>query len=1319
MDSEIGKSITCATAKTKFAEQHPDTALLRSTRSKSCKATTQCLGTSSSASASEDFFAGSFSSKVSSTGLGENKDKEVSPTSSQSFLVATKYDEIHSELETFHTSHPSDIRDKKTSSSLFKFPGGYYERKLRYYLLTTTGTAAAKLLIPWPEDEAAATLGLKKDSEEQQALPSRVHQADSDCSVAQQLHMPLERPIIPYCLVVKEVRNPIAFPGSRGLWQLCDPFRICQYMSHVVLPLLLKKRIMRKEKQEQMSRRSYLWEAKDEKLPQKSSSSSHTPTTEVRAFVRRLYNVPRRQLPADLNEWHRQCCNISEPAYRPQGCVGFAVYEKAIPSTATAAKICTKAASAINVLQISRPKVVVRISLPEIGVDISSSTRSAEGENPFIDQALSFDLSGVQCYDIARLYKQRGRIYISVFDEMRLPDSIACTRHNSLHQQDYKDTLREEPSILLGSLDLAWSSLLLSATETAVPSMESAAFANAIPRTYKQRNRLRKLFERRIHIAEDGTCCLCILNGCFRLQQPRGLLSHDRGVQKTSAASGGAVSPHSRAAHACVATPCDMFISLKIEIRGLALAIGCGFPRMLFPENLDTRLVQPGQQLLESVNFQRQPFHDKSDGHDIQALITLDMQWRQKAQRCGALAVPSSIVMDSLGSLRLLCDLLFPALPPESVAVPFEPYCLEKTAAFVSLLPCVDDSQVFKGKLEHFALSGHIVGEGERHLVLRLAQSGAAQLWDPLTGEAICISSNDDPQEQQQLQSQSLSKDENLSRRKLDVLLALQGITAQHNRLQQHLAFRLHAAQQYLSVQQCNIEQKLQCFMYQEKQLNGELSTASEGKTALEDVQQLQVALAELKTNENALISEWRTIHAAESNPSPFILGGPSQKSTNGLWPVSHLSLVVGRNNAYINLQPMRCLNSRHSSMSAPVVLRAHGQALNEFAPYSASPDILDDESLIRQSIRSRLRRQHRWRCLGLPALGHTLKRAAKSVASATLWRLRPKSKVVTLASCRFALQSPSEWAPLFTDVPDAILAFSHGILQIELENHRQQAATTAHERTFEAEARAGSPCRGAPDRCDEAGAVNSAEVMGIWGTEDPLVDLVPPTSHVSPFRKETHYEEADPPTLAEAEQHLQRALQQFLIEHYAEAYLASESKLGQEDLNGENLTYVQQLLFTAEPHEAVYELLESYEEARCTNSWQHIAANPQYEADTADKAVACLTSPTRTTEHMLQDTLRRLISSRFPGRPIRGIVHHFVEVDALKLATQLIDARVFDWRTTGRQSIKGTSGRGHSFADFQGPIKAQEFAMGCLVVRLFPYPCGLYSGWLFAGTID
>ena len=230
------------------------------------------------------------------------------------------------------------------------------------------------------------------------------------------------------------------------------------------------------------------------------------------------------------------------------------------------------------------------------------------------------------------------------------------------------------------------------------------------------------------------------------------------------------------------------------------------------------------------------------------------------------------------------------------------------------------------------------------------------------------------------------------------------------------------------------------------------------------------------------------------------------------------------------------------------------------------------------------------------------------------------------------------------------------------------------------------------------------------------------------PLVKEIHFTEPDPHAAAEAEQELQRSVQQLLVEHYSGSPLGGTEVGGLDAANGSSCIQRQQLLFTREPHAAVYELLLSYEEARCTNSWDSPIpeGNPTSGTSGACLPGGCATPDNNTahiaiTEHVLQDVLRLCVSASFPGRPVRGLIFHFVELDASKLALQLINARVFDCQDLGVQSGGGTgSQRKHSRSLTHGTSSsASGTCVGCLVVRLFPYPSGLCSGWVFAGTVD
>lgn len=507
--------------------------------------------------------------------------------------------------------------------------------------------------------------------------------------------------------------------------------------------------------------------------------------------VRGLYNVPRRRLPANPHEWHGRYRVGSQPGHRAPGFRDFAVYETAHPATTTSPQACngTAGAEAMDILQLSCPTVVMRVCLPDLGVDALAATRATEGENPSVNQAskpsilacrhclflpaiqriggpllgpnkvtksfsnslwrpqvLSLDLPELQGLEAYRLYRQRGVISISVFDELQPPHAVSNTCQDAWRPGTQPAMLRRHPQVFLGAFDVQWRSLLPSAAESAAHLVGSAAAADALSRRHQQQHQQhhqQQLFERLFDVAEDGTCCLGFLNGCFRLRQPRALVTHARVTQGCNSAISNDFREQRMGAETGMESPLDMFVSLKLEIRGPALAICCGLPRPLLPEDLHRQQQHDQQQQDGDQQHHQQPRLQPGKGSsEEQALICHDLQWRQRARRCGVWTPPSSIGeqlplgalvtlaapvklsargwwllllrsspvflsgMDSFGSLRLLCRLLFPVLPPASVAVPFEPHCLERTAAFVSLLPSVEEHQLFKGKAFENTLQG-------------------------------------------------------------------------------------------------------------------------------------------------------------------------------------------------------------------------------------------------------------------------------------------------------------------------------------------------------------------------------------------------------------------------------------------------------------------------------------------------------------------------------------------------------------------------------------------------------------------------------------
>lgn len=201
---------------------------------------------------------------------------------------------------------------------------------------------------------------------------------------------------------------------------------------------------------------------------------------------------------------------------------------------------------------------------------------------------------------------------------------------------------QKAPEVFLGSFEIEWRSILPTAVENAAQSIGPAAAAEAV--SYHEPHEIQweqqqQLFAKLLDIESDGRCCLCFLNGCFRLKQPRGLLTHARVTQGSRTAADTASSHWCTKADMEVETPLDMFIALKLEIRGPALAMCCAFPRQFLPEDLQLQQQQAEDQQ-HGHHHGRQPQPGCSEAS---ALICHDVQWRHKARRSGVWTPPSSI----------------------------------------------------------------------------------------------------------------------------------------------------------------------------------------------------------------------------------------------------------------------------------------------------------------------------------------------------------------------------------------------------------------------------------------------------------------------------------------------------------------------------------------------------------------------------------------------------------------------------------------------------------------------------------------------------
>ncbi|CDI76826.1 hypothetical protein EPH_0007250 [Eimeria praecox] len=645
--------------------------------------------------------------------------------------------------------------------------------------------------------------------------------------------------------------------------------------------------------------------------------------------------------------------------------------------------------------------------------------------------------------------------------------------------------------------------------------------------------------------------------------------------------------------------------------------------------------------------------------------------------------------------------------------------------------------------------AGDVVGRGEEYFVLRLSPSAAAQLWNPLTGEALNLSSSSQanppgssfPQQHQQ-QQQLLLEQLQLWSEELEVLAALRVSNAETKELQQRLAAALpvaeaFAASQHRSLQELQHEQRQQQWLGQ-----AAVDEQQGGEAAVKEVLLVESGLVEVQKKTNLLLQRWQQLHAAAEPYSPFLLGGRQQQNREGIFPVSSLSLLVGMQNVYINLQPMWCLNSWEVPASAAPGAAAAGAGEGSgraFTPELAAEGTAEEEA-IRRSVQEELQRKHKRRCFGLPTLFAAAKHFLKtSNTSGTwiqlslrclsfVWRRRP-GLPCTLSSCKFDLNNRKHWSPL---LPEPIL----------LPEDQRREAATAYETTFVSAG--GLQPEGAAPAAAAAAAQSAAKVLGVTGEDAKRAALLPPTGWAKPLPQEVEFTEADVRRALELEQQLQTALQQLIRNRYSNgnirsgmsgsvcveseadadgpvaAWRPAASSWRAEGLGGEgylNEEVTQCIAFAEEPVAGVYEVLGLYEEVRRTSTWHSLAFSSPVSTETEDRemlimqqqtstsnAHACNTPVLLTGKQYLEEALLAVVSSAFPGRQLQGIVFHFNELNTHKLLDRLLHAQVF-----GALPLR-----------YPGQNIARVYSrVGCLVVRLFAFPCGLYSGWLFAGTID
>ncbi|CDI76827.1 hypothetical protein, conserved [Eimeria praecox] len=259
----------------------------------------------------------------------------------------------------------------------------------------------------------------------------------------------------------------------------------------------------------------------------------------------------------------------------------------------------------------SRPFVQIQVVLPDLRIQLTATTKAVQGENPHINQALNLTLPEAAAVEAGVLQRQRGCVRISVFDEFLQQPNTSNRNEPWLFAAPSENT---NPRVLLGCLELPWSSVVTSATGAAAKRVGSSAalqrhkvHMNPQQRQQQQQQLLNEMFD----VAADGTCCIGLLNGCFRMQQPKGLLTHIHlsrpqnpnmptdlllQLQQQQQLQQQVLLQH------FAAVPFDLFVSLKLEIRGPAKAICCCLPRILMPEEMYQQQQEDMKKGEEEVN---------------------------------------------------------------------------------------------------------------------------------------------------------------------------------------------------------------------------------------------------------------------------------------------------------------------------------------------------------------------------------------------------------------------------------------------------------------------------------------------------------------------------------------------------------------------------------------------------------------------------------------------------------------------------------------------------------------------------------------------
>ncbi|PFH38711.1 hypothetical protein BESB_010530 [Besnoitia besnoiti] len=487
----------------------------------------------------------------------------------------------------------------------------------------------------------------------------------------------------------------------------------------------------------------------------------------------------------------------------------------------------------------------------------------------------------------------------------------------------------------------------------------------------------------------------------------------------------------------------------------------------------------------------------------------------------------------------------------------------------------------------------------------------------------------------------------------------------------------------------------------------------------------------------------------------PFAIGGTCVHQEKGVLPIEGIDMVFNNENALTNLQSMACVSASSNGSAQP-----RGRADEGWEPLTGGCSVPESERRLRDKIRRKMLRRKKRKCCGLVYAFHKLKEAISLLFTVQFW-LRTAATCMACLCCdnnmRVVTQVSNSAAHnlRFPSDPQVLAAAAEAYRDCLLANNDSVAAAEAAALTL------GLTCPEARRRISMF----------------PPIGLITPVTQALRYRSpDFAYARA---LEARLQRHIEariKAMYRDKAQHSSDASggdtgafngsWLSQNPFGREDVSPDpspsRPRYT--VLFARDGANEIYKLLRHFEEARACMAWQQSIsreerhrcrgslfgfsdvqqhAPPQHrdmcpgaECSSAARTPTCSFFAEKESLHInsggcslicedphnlggqLQECLRRYYSDNDApyavpvhfNRMDKNFVWQLLENTGVFAPAPPVASLILAQEGPLSSSLEGGAGSPR----FRRPLTATVV----VVVRVFAYPCGVYSGWACAARL-